>query len=109
MANRGKGRSAASRRTARTIGSGRTTPKGAAPGGRPTQSSRYTPPVPKAEKVSPRWVPVLMFLFLTLGAVIIVTNYLGLLPTESGDASNWWLLGGLGCITAGFVTATQYH
>ena len=76
---------------------GRVTPKG---------SGRYTPPIPKEEKVSPRWVPVLMFALLILGMAVIVTNYLEVLP---GDAKNTYLFLGLGLITAGFITATQYR
>jgi hypothetical protein len=81
---------------------GRTTPKkvAATPG-------RYTPPTPKSKKVSPIWVPVLMFACLGLGVVIILANYVGLMP--GGDASNWYLLVGLGLITAGFLIATQYR
>ena len=79
------------------------TPKGP---GSPTSSGRYTPPIPREQKVSPRWVPVLMFAFLGLGVIVIVANYLNLLP---GDADNKYLLLGLGLITAGFVTATNYH
>jgi hypothetical protein len=82
---------------------GRVTPKGT--GSQPS-SGRYTPPIPKEVKVSPVWVPVLMFTCLGLGMAIIVLNYLGALP---GAASNVYLLVGLGLITAGFVTATQYH
>lgn len=94
---------------------GRVTPKGTAPkgaakagtrGGATTASGRYTPPIPREQKVSPRWVPVLMFALLGLGVAVIVLNYLNLLP---GDASNVYLLIGLVLITAGFVTATQYH
>jgi hypothetical protein len=69
-------------------------------------SSRYTPPVPKIQKVSPRWVPVLMFVLLGLGAVVIFLNYVGLLP---GATSNWYLLAGLGFILGGIVTATNFH
>ncbi len=76
---------------------GRVTPKG---------SGRYTPPIPKEEKVSPRWVPVLMFALLILGMTVIVTNYLEVLP---GDAKNTYLFLGLGLITAGFITATKYR
>ena len=98
-------------------GTGRVTPKGgperraagADPHHHPTPSARYTPPTPKLEKPSPMWVPVLMFGLLLAGALMIVLNYLGLLPTASGEASNWWLLGGLGLISLGFVTATQYR
>ncbi|MGH9178390.1 MAG: cell division protein CrgA [Acidimicrobiales bacterium] len=76
---------------------GRVTPKG---------SHRYTPPIPREEKVSPKWVPVLMFTLLILGMLIIIANYLGLLP---GDAKNSYLFVGLGLITAGFITATKYR
>jgi hypothetical protein len=70
------------------------------------ESSRYTPPVPKIQKVSPTWVPVLMFTLLGLGALVIVLNYVGLLP---GATSNWYLLAGLGLILGGIITATNFH
>ena len=72
----------------------------------PKMSNRYTPPIPREEKVSPRWVPVMMFTLLILGMVIIVANYLEVLP---GDAKNTYLFLGLGLITAGFITATKYR
>ena len=105
--------------------SGRVTPKGTRPGANPPPkapvaplsddrqvhharqaSSRYTPPTPKALKVSPPWVPVLMFTLLAAGALMIVLNYLELLPAAT---SNWYLIGGLGLILGGIVTATQYR
>ncbi len=76
---------------------GRVTPKG---------SGRYTPPIPKEHKVSPRWVPVLMFTLLIVGMLVIIANYLEVLP---GDAKNEYLFVGLGLITAGFITATKYR
>jgi hypothetical protein len=76
---------------------GRVTPKG---------TGRYTPPVPKTVKVSPMWVPILMGSLLALGAVIIILNYVSVLP---GGASNVYLLVGLALITGGFITATQWH
>ena len=69
-------------------------------------SGRYTAPIPRTVKVSPRWVPVLILTFLLVGVIVIICNYLGVLP---GGASNWYLLVGLGLIVAGFVTATGYH
>jgi hypothetical protein len=77
----------------------RVTPKG-------TESGRYTPPTPRTEKVSPIWVPILMFSLLGLGMLMIILNYVNVLPKSP---HNGWLLGGLGCITAGFITATKYH
>ena len=105
---------------------GRTTPTGTKPGDVPTApaptpsgastarsgarvntpSSRYTPPTPKSVKQSPMWVPVLMFALLVVGSLMIVLNYLELLP---GAASNWYLLGGLGLILGGIFAATQYR
>ena len=85
-------------------GSGRVTPKGTKTG--PTTSGRYTPPIPREAKISPPWVPIVMFGCLGIGVLIIILNYVNLLP---GDANNWNLLLGLGLITAGFVAATQYH
>jgi hypothetical protein len=107
-------RSAASRRT--TPSSGRTTPKGGGRGPTPAGGSRartanattgrYTPPVPQAQKVSPLWVPILMFTLLGLGVAVIILNYLNLLP---GDADNRYLVLGMAFITGGFVTATNYR
>ncbi|HSS12003.1 MAG TPA: cell division protein CrgA [Acidimicrobiales bacterium] len=95
---------------------GRVTPKGGTKAGRatppaaaratPSATGRYTPPVPKQYKESPRWVPVLLLAFLILGMLVILGNYLGLLP---GGAKNEYLLVGLGLITAGFITATRYR
>ena len=90
---------------------GRVTPKGGGHGihghgDAPAASSRYTPPVPRSKKVSPTWVPVLMFTLLALGLIVIFCNYLGVLP---GDTKNSYLLVGLAFILGGIVTATQYH
>lgn len=103
----------------RKVPGGRVTPKGGhqgrpgrpggaatGAGGGPAASTRYTPPVPSSAKVSPTWVPVLMFALLGLGLLVIFCNYLGVLP---GDTSNAYLLVGLGLILGGIVTATQYH
>ena len=94
--------------------SGRVTPKGTTSTRRVTQKGggtsmqsqgRYTPPVPKEFKVSPIWVPILMFALLIAGTLVIVLNYMNLI----GHASNGKLLIGLALITGGFVTATNYH
>lgn len=92
----------------RKVQGGRVTPKGGPPPrpARPEPSSRYTPPVPQELKVSPRWVPILMFALIGLGLVIIFCNYLGVLP---GDTKNSYLLLGLASILGGIITATQYH
>lgn len=82
---------------------------GAKPTGRvtPKATGRYTPPIPRTEKVSPKWVPVVMFGSLGVGMLIILANYVSLLPGNS--PSNIYLLVGLVLITIGFVTATKFH
>lgn len=47
-----------------------------------------------------------MFGFLALGVLIIIINYLTLLP---GGASNWYLLAGLVLLAIGFWIATRYQ
>ena len=67
-------------------------------------SGRYTPPIPAEVKHSPRWVPYVMFGLLLLGLLVIILNYMEILP---GAPENWDLVLGLAAITGGFVTATQ--
>lgn len=98
-------------------GSGRATPKGGADPAVPRQQTgrqispdaggRYTAPVPRSQKVSPRWLPVLMFGLLAIGGLLIMANYIGVLP--GGEPSNVYLFGGLALILAGIITSTQYH
>ena len=91
----------------RHVPGGRVTPKGTTPSGaRPSPSTRYTPPVPREVKVSPRWVPIVMFGLLGIGLVVIFLNYLGVLP---GGTKNSYLLVGLAAILGGIMTATQYR
>ncbi|MCC6340503.1 MAG: cell division protein CrgA [Acidimicrobiia bacterium] len=71
-----------------------------------SKRSRYTPPAPKNLPPSPLWVPASMFTLLLTGTVVIVLNYLGILP---GDAQNSYLVLGIAQITAGFVLATRFR
>jgi hypothetical protein len=70
-------------------------------------SGRYTPPQPKTTKQSPLWVPATMFAALLMGVVVVVANYLALLP--GGEAQNSYLFVGLGFLIGGFVLSTQYR
>jgi predicted membrane channel-forming protein YqfA (hemolysin III family) len=83
-------------------------PKKRHTGGRttPDASTRYTPSVPETFKESPRWVPILMFVLLGLGSLVILFYYLGFVP---GGRSNWYLLGGLSMVLGGLFTATKYR
>jgi hypothetical protein len=88
-------------------GSSRVTPKGGPTKPASKASSnpgRYTPPSPNAHMPSPMWVPVLMFSLFAVGFIAILLNYSEVIP---GSPSGWYLLGGLGAILAGIITATQ--
>ncbi|MDA8262419.1 MAG: cell division protein CrgA [Actinomycetota bacterium] len=69
-------------------------------------SKRYTPPVPMSRKRSRPWVAVALFALLGLGVLVILLNYLIVLP---GGASNWYLLLGLALMAGGFLMATRYR
>ena len=71
----------------------------------PVKPSRYTPPKPKTAKRSPLWVPATMFTALGAGMVVILGNYLQLLP--GGTVRNGYLFLGLGLLVSGFVLSTQ--
>jgi hypothetical protein len=71
----------------------------------PAKPGRYTPPKPKSAKRSPLWVPSTMFSTLGCGMVVILGNYLELLP--GGQARNGYLFLGLGLLVVGFVLSTQ--
>jgi len=90
---------------------GRVTPKGGAKAaGRPTSSSassgRYTPPIPKEYRESSRFWPFVILAFFAAGILMILLNYLSVLP---GSVSGWYLAGGLALIFAGFWAATRYR
>jgi hypothetical protein len=67
---------------------------------------RYTAPPPKKKAGSPLWFGVGITTFLLVGLLIVVLNYIGLLP---GDAENRYLIIGLVFISLGFMMATGYH
>lgn len=85
---------------------GRVTPKKQPTPPAGVRSGRYTPPTPKSYKESPRWVPITMGVLLVAGMLVIVFNYMGLVP---GDTSNGYLALGLLLITGGFVVATKWR
>ncbi len=71
-----------------------------------SKRSRYTPPPPKKAPPSPLWFGVAITTLLATGLLVVVTNYIGLLP---GDAENRYLIIGLVLISGGFMMATGYH
>jgi hypothetical protein len=80
---------------------GRVTEKGTRPAGYEAEVGHR----PVAAPPSGPLVPILMGVFFFVGIAIIFANYLSWL----GDSSNWWLLGGLGFILAGIITATRWR
>lgn len=55
---------------------------------------------------SPRWYVFLMFGLMTAGILVIILNYIGLVPGETG---NRYLLGGLAAIAVGFTMTLGYR
>lgn len=99
-----KGRSAEGRATSKG-----TAPRGASRVGRYTsaeESGRYTPPIPKDVRRSPRWYGPAVLAVLVLGVLTILLNYISVLP---GSVTVWYLVGGLAMIFVGFLMATRYH
>ena len=63
----------------------------------------------KKPKASPRWFGIAVLAIIFIGVIIIVVNYLGLVPGTGGRASNAYLFVGLGLIAVGFIAATQWR
>lgn len=68
------------------------------------QTGRYTKPIPKDTRRSPRWFGFVVIGLLLIGALCLVGNYLQFLP---GAVSPWYLAAGLVSIVSGFVLSTQ--
>jgi len=96
---------------------GRVTPKGTKPGQVTAmareaahhdssigKSSRYTPPTPKEYYESPRWIPILMMVFIALGVLAIISRYL----VSSFQNTNTPVMFGLLFMLAGLFTATKW-
>jgi len=73
---------------------------------RPTQSKNISSQMSSGKGPSPRWYVITMSSLMIIGVLLIVLNYLTLLP---GSVSRWYLWSGLGCIGIGFVMTTKYN
>jgi hypothetical protein len=71
------------------------------------ESGRYTAPIPKSVRHSPKWFGALILILLIGGVAIITVNYLARLPGLA-HGSPWGLVIGLVMIFAGFLLATRY-
>lgn len=73
-------------------------------GRRKPKRTTQAPPPPKEVKVSPTWYVATMFSLMAIGVIVIVLNYIDLVP---GDLP--WLYIGLGSIAVGFVMTLNFH
>ena len=73
---------------------------------RPTQSKKISSQMSTSNVPSPRWYIVLMSTLMIVGVLLIVLNYLTLLP---GSVSRGYLWSGVGLIGAGFLMTTNYN
>ncbi|MFV1970486.1 MAG: cell division protein CrgA [Acidimicrobiia bacterium] len=79
--------------------------------GRKKANKRPTPPSHKPTAIdekgpSPTWYVAVMFGLMAVGVVVILLNYIGLLP---GETSNTPLLAGLASIGIGFAMTMNYR
>ncbi|MFW6090250.1 MAG: cell division protein CrgA [Actinomycetota bacterium] len=82
------------------------------PRSRRRSKDEFTPPEPdgRGEGASPRWVAPTMVALLLLGlAWIVVYNVAGEYIPVIGQLGGWNLVVGMGLITGGFITATQWR
>jgi cell division protein CrgA len=70
---------------------------------------RYQPPPKRKPKPSPKWFGATIVSLWFLGVIVIVLNYLALMPFSHGSPTNLWLFVGLVFIAVGFLAATQWR
>jgi hypothetical protein len=79
---------------------------------RPKRASdryRLDPDRKQRHKASPRWYGPLILTIMGIGVVMIVANYMGVLPGTSASPRNAYLFGGLGLIALGFLGTTRWR
>ncbi|MEK9747064.1 MAG: cell division protein CrgA [Pelagibacteraceae bacterium] len=72
---------------------------------RATQSKKLSHQMSDGKGPSPKWYVVTMSALMIVGVLLIVLNYLTLLP---GSVSRWYLWSGLALIGGGFLMTTNY-
>ncbi len=72
----------------------------------PTQTKKLSLQAVGDKGPSSRSYIVIMTLLMVLGVLMIVLNYLTVLP---GSVSKWYLWSGLGLIGVGFIMTTEYR
>lgn len=71
----------------------------------PQARGRITAKRPVSDDHSPRWYGAMIIALLAVGMLVIVLNYLAVLPDS---VSSWYLVAGLVVMFSGFYLATQY-
>jgi TRAP-type mannitol/chloroaromatic compound transport system permease small subunit len=69
---------------------------------------RYQPPAKPKPPPSPRWVPILFFVFLGVGFTAMLARYI-LSSVVGFFDSDWLIYGGLLLVGAAFGVATQWR
>ena len=82
---------------------GRTTPSKRA---QEPRGGRYTPPIPRTVRRSPRWYPWVLVSLLIVGVASIVLNYTELAPWSPDSG---YLVGGIVLILISALMSTRYH
>lgn len=80
----------------------RLTPKGTRPAGTLNPEAQ----IADGELPSPAWFGWIILALMMFGVGIIFSNYMSWLP---GSPSSRWILGGLGFVLAGLLTATRWR
>ena len=73
---------------------------------RPTPPSKPAVTEEKQRGASPIWYVGVMFGLMVVGIIVILLNYIDVMP---GGTSNLWLLLGLGGIGVGFAMTLNYR
>ena len=73
---------------------------------RPARNRTVAAPPSKEYQPSPRWYAPLMFSMMAAGVVVIMLNYMGILP---GGHQHNFLFIGMGSIAVGFLMALRYR
>jgi len=73
---------------------------------KPTQSKNISTQMTSSGAPSPSWYVITMFSLMGIGVLLIVLNYLTLLP---GSVSRWYLWSGLALIGVVFIMTTNYN
>ena len=72
----------------------------------PTQSKKLSSQAVGGKGPSSKKYIITMTMLMVLGVLMIVLNYLTVLP---GSVSKWYLWSGLGLIGMGFIMTTEYR